>query len=309
MFESNLMNPVLIKGWNLYNEPPSSAIVDAGGLWWTSRSNVLPFCTATMMWWVASNNGVYTRRQIENQIHAFFAKWKADIRDRLPTTAAATTPGQRAFALTGGMSVTWESWTAGSGNPDTDSGWVAHVGLGKAYCGQLMMLLKTSGMLEVLMQNPTTALCLNDLIRQQEFNARMVVGAPWALMAINLSPRIILRRASKGAKQTDLTTIPGTVAEVLSYNPSPRSDAYWFLPADGVPGVTPYPVDHDPSGFTRIQSAKCWWDLYAPAGAERSAAKATIAARMAVIQDYTPLVYNPGFVRFNSPQTIPAFEA
>jgi hypothetical protein len=57
--------------------------------------------------------------------------------------------------------------------------------------------MRTSGLYDVLMQDPDTAVVLSDFMRQQEFNAEMLIRTPWTLMHVNGSPSLVLRKVSE----------------------------------------------------------------------------------------------------------------
>ncbi len=310
MFESHFMYPtVALANFAPFGEADSIFVGGAGSNFWASRSAVLPVATAAMMWWVATEQGVYTRSQIEAKLHGLLAAMKTRIYDALP--GVATTPSQRAFAMTGGMLIEWRSWVAsGSGiaNHESNSGWVALNTIGVAYVPQLLTVLKASGLWDVLRQNATSAYVLDQALKQVEFNARTWTSAPWAMCDTNTQPYIILRRATQGAVEADLTTIPSTAAQVISNYPNPRGDANWFLLAGASVGSTSTP-SYNVGGWARSQGAWAYWQHFAPAGAERTAALAQIAAHLAALRDYSPTLNNAGFVRFYSPQSIPALES
>ncbi len=314
MFESHLMSPVLSRAnYNIFGSNIDLFLNDPS-YFWSSRTNILPFCTSALMWWTATTNGVYTRAQIEDRFHAFFAKWKTEIRDAMPTTANARTASQAGFALTGGLQISWQSWPAG-GNYSAGSGWVATLGIFTIYMGHFLTVLKASGLYEVLKRNNDTALCLGDLERQLEVNARLFADAPWAIASTGAfsTPYLVLRSTSQGAVQTDLTTVPSTMAQVLAYNPAPRTDAHWYLAPNAIPGTDQIAAvrpdgqfGFNYAGLSRHQTAYLWWDLFAAAGSERTAALTRMNSRIAALNSYTPFVYDAGFTRYNSIQTIPA---
>jgi hypothetical protein len=101
MFESNLMVKNLVLGrYNYYNDNPALYIADPS-IGFGSRSNILPLAMATMMWWVSTENGVYTRSELESKFHTLLGTWKREILDNIPAMTGATTPTQRGYKLTG----------------------------------------------------------------------------------------------------------------------------------------------------------------------------------------------------------------
>ena len=316
LLESSIFSPVVSKAtWAVYGGSAAPLIADPGSFW-ASRSNIAPFCVAAAMWWVATNNGTYTRASIEERLHAFFADWKSTVLDQLPSTPS--TASQRAYAMTGGLVVSWRSWDEGTDVSDeanlrTSSGWVAQFALPGLYLGQFMLIAKASGLLATLKQNTTSAAVLTQLEKQLEFHARWQVSAPWAIMVGKDGdnrgwPHIILRESTAGAVQSDLSTIPTTITEALGYNPAVRGDGHFFLKASATPGTTVVSVRGNLSTYGRVQAAWTWWKYFAPAGAERTAALAKIDSDMALLGAYTPTFRDPGLARINFMQTVPALE-
>jgi hypothetical protein len=305
MLENSIFSPVVARGtWNLFGGYAVNMAKEPGSFW-QSRSNVLPFCGAAMMWWVATNNGVYTRAVIEERLHKFFENWKAEVLDIMPKPNAANSPTTKAFEMTGGLTVTWDSWPA-NGNHAAGNGWVAPFSLFSMYLGHLMLVMKCSGLLEVLLRNPTTALCLSHLDRQLSFHARVAAAAPWAVRCDqNGAPAIILRSEARGGVAGDYSTIPSSVSEVLEHNPVRRSDKYWFLADGATPGVDSA-LQGNYSYYGRFQSAMLWWDYFAAAGTERTNARSAIEGYLASLSAYTPTVYDPVFTRHNFVQVVPA---
>jgi hypothetical protein len=305
MFESHIMNPVVARAtWAIYGSNPNLLIEDPDSFW-SSRSNVLPFCTAAMMWWVASEAGVYQRSLIEERIHSFFLTYKTTVRDKIPATAAATTASQRAFNLTGGLSVFWTSWDK-TDHYAAGSGWVANFGLGRLYLGQFFTILKCSGLYEVLNQNPVTAACLTDLLAGLGLNARMFKDIPWAMTSVSSGPALILRTAARGAVESDLSTIPATYEELVGFNPAWRSDDHWFLAATATPGVDGVALNGNYSTHARMQTALMWWKLFQAKSTAQEAAVLAVSNRIKKLASYTPTYYDPCFTRFNSAFTVPA---
>lgn len=316
VLESSIFSPVVAWGtWEIFGGNTAPYIADPGSFW-ASRSNIAPFCVATAMWWVATANGTYTRASIEERLHAFFARWKQTILDALPSTAV--TASQRAYNMTGGLSVSWRSWDEGTDISDeanlrSSSGWVAQFALPGLYLGQFLLMAKSSGLLDVLKQNATSAYVLTLLEKQLEFHARWQAAAPHAIMTGKDGdnrgwPHIILREASAGAVQGDLSTVPTTITEALSYNPALRGDAYFFLRPSSTPGTNVVNMRGNLSTYGRIQAAWTWWKYFAPAGTERTAALAKIESDVALVGNYTPRYYDPGFARINFMQSVPALE-
>ncbi len=308
MLESSIFAPHIAKGtWEIFGNNPTFYIQNPGSFWY-SRSNTIPFSVATMMWWVSTTNGIYTRPVIEERFHAFFARWKETIADMMPTTAAATTAAQKAYEMTGGLNVVWKSWGS-DGNFEAGSGWVADVGLPHMYLANFLLLAKASGFLDVLKQNQTTAEMIALLEKQVEFGARIASVAPWALCTDNGGgPAVILRKASQGASESDISTVPTTIQSVLTYNPAIRSDEYWFLNAVATPGVSTVTLRGNYSCYGRLQAAWTWWKYFAPTGTERTQALTSLQTYVATIKNYTPILQDAGFTRMYFLQEVPALE-
>lgn len=283
------------------NPDPSTA--GNHGIFWNSRSNVLPFIHYTLMWWVASAQGVYTRAQIEERMLRTFARWKADVIDITPAPSAATTPSAKVAALAGGLTARWSNWDS-QYNYNPGSGWVVDYGLYSLYQMNFLVLAKTSGLLAILMADSAANATITRLLKLQELNARMFAAAPWA--STNDGPSLLLRSQAQGAVESDLSTMPTTLEQVLAHNPPNRSDEYWFLKAGATPGSSAPALTTNYAGFSRMSMARMWWDMFAPAGAERTAALSAIDGHIRTFSDYRPIVRDPCFVRFNFAQVIPA---
>lgn len=308
MLESSMFAPHIAKGtWEVFGNNPTYLIQNPAQFWY-SRSNVLPFAVATMMWWVATNNGTYTRASIEERMHAFFARWKETIADLIPSTASATTAAQKAYAMTGGLNVVWRSWGT-NGNFEAGSGWIADVGLPHMYLANFLLLAKASGLLSVLKQNATTASIIATLEKQVEFGARVAAAAPWAVCVDSGGgPALVLRKSTQGAVESDVTTVPTTLSEVLTNNPAIRPDQYWFLGASATPGVSSVTLAGNYSAYGRLQAAWSWWKYFAPAGAERTSAISSLQGYVNTIKNYTPVLQDAGFTRMYFLQEVPALE-
>lgn len=313
MFESHLMSPVLARAnYNVYSSDINLFLREPG-YFWSNRSNILPFCTAAMMWWTASKQGIYTRPQIEERLHSFFSKWKREVRDVITSNLSASTPGQAAFGLTGGLRVSWLTWQA-SGNFSAGSGWVAAFGIYSLYLSNLFTILKCSGLYDVLARNSDTATCLADLAKQLEVNARMFDFAPWAIASADAysTPYLVLRSTAAGAINNDPSTIPRSFAEIEQHNPPSRVDDNWFLKTTATPGVdrlwalrTDGQFAFNYAGIARAQCAHQWWDLLSVTGAERDRSLERVSKRVRTMNNYSPGISDAGFTRFNSVQTIP----
>lgn len=279
-----------------------------------SRTAILPFAGAAMAWWSATTAGVYKRSEIEAKIHAWAALHAADLRANF--TATTTNATHRAFAMTGGLPVTWKTWSA-NGNYAAGSGWVATIGIYTVYLSQWLMILKSSGLWAALRTNATTATWLDDMVRQIEFVGRMTAAAPWAVASAGAfdAPSFILRSAAAGGVQATIDTVPTSVADCITHNPALRGDALWFLKAADISGATPAEASgsgggsFNYAGWARLQIAHTYWAYFAPAGSDRTAGLAQIETRISALRGYSVTVYDAGFTRFNSPQAIPALAA
>jgi hypothetical protein len=312
VLESSLFSPIVSKGtWEIFGPNAAPYIADPGSFW-SSRSNIAPFIVASMMWWVATNNGTYTRAVIEERLHAFFARWKQTVLDVLPSTPA--TASHVAYNMTGGLSVSWGTWSEGTdltenANLKNGSGWIASFGIPGQYLGHFLLTAKISGLLDVLKQNTTSAFVLNLLEKQLEFHAKFQVSVPWAVSVANSGlPNLVLRDSTQGAVQSDISTVPSTLQQTIAVNPAPRPDAYFFLKPSATPGVSPVSLRGNVATYGRIQAAWIWWKYFAPVGSERNAGIAKIQSDMNLLGLYTPTFYNATFSRINYLQDVPALE-
>ncbi len=317
------MSPVVGRGtFQIYSNSFSGEV--QAHQFWNSRSNVLPFIHATMAWWTATQNSEYNRALIEERLTSFFTNWKTLVLDNTPEPSAALTGNQKAAAITGGMGMFWQTWDqldyqGNRANYSSGAGWVVNYGLFNLYQMNLLVTMKASGLWNVLMAIPAAAASLTKLLRIQELNARMFAYCPWAAASTSTGvdyigqsiagPGLILRTQAQGAVSSDLSTIPTTIEEVIANNPALRGDEYWFLAADATPGVsTRSYVGGNYAAYSRMGAARNWWNLFAPSGAERTAALALIDSRINTLMNYTPTITDAAFVRFNFPQIVPALE-
>jgi hypothetical protein len=210
-------------------------------------------------------------------------------------------------------------------NPATDTvnwtpsigynGWVIEITIGILYLYELMALMKSYGLTDILRANGGVKVNLYiDMLEEQcKTIATFISKAPWLQYAHPYTGTVCipLRSADQGAVQTDLSTIPSTIDSAIAYHTNPRTDGNWFLKSDGTA------IGGNAVAFWKIKGSWLYWKYIAEAGPVRDAQinnlETASAAIISYIQSYTAgpkalALQGPVYFRYSWKQSIPALD-
>jgi hypothetical protein len=273
------------------------------GDFWASRTNVLDFMNIVGMWRVATTTGVYTRPLIEAALITFFNRHWDDVYSQVPNVA--TTASQKGYQYFK-TNLYWES---------TYPGWAISFSIGLIYLFELMSLMKSYGLIDVLRNTGGVKvnLYIDMLEAQCKSIASFVSKAPWlhGSHPNNGGVYIPLRSAAQGAVEGDLSTIPSTIDSAIAYHTNPRTDGKWYLNSDDTP------LSGNAVAFWRIKGSWLYWKYIAISSTERDTQLNNLdAATAALVDRYQsyPVGSKSGalqtalFFRYAWKQSIPALD-
>lgn len=195
-----------------------------------SRTNVLKLSHWAGMWAAATDGGTFSQQLCESRLRAMARHFHNEYIVVMPSDDGS--PNR----------LGWHNFRA----PivfDPNMGWCLVFPISSQYIAEFLVVSQSFGLLSKLRNEGSEedriacSYLIDSFIEHCRNFERWMAYRPWFAYSDTDYGQLMLplRTPAQGAVQSDVTTIPKSWSEILSYPaPTARSDGFWFLNQDGV---------------------------------------------------------------------------